>query len=198
MNFTEQLEKIKEQEWFQQLKNSYNQLSLEQQNYVKWGSLASGVFLLLYLTFNTIESANSVKNEYFEKQELAQMITSANDEIRRIKGQTSGFTQTMAQSWGATLESLVTAQGLGADVVEIVKEAPGATQSIIQETLLQLKVKGLAIRPLIQLLYQIEHGSPPMKIKGMLIEPSATDGLLNSRLNVSGSMAMPEKGESKK
>lgn len=76
--------------------------------------------------------------------------------------------------------------------IDILKETPGPSQNVIQETLLQLQVKNISLRPLIQLLYQMEHGSPPMKIKGMTVE-SNSEGSLEVKLNLSGYMAKPEK-----
>ena len=195
---TDTLDKIKEQQWFQQAQNSYEQLSQEQQSYVKWGSLAAGVGLLLYLTFSTIQSANSVKNEYFEKQELSHLITNANDEIKRLKGKNAEFSQITTQSWKAAIQAMATAQGINPQAIEIVQEAPGPAQDVIQETLLQIQIKGIPLRPLIQVLYQMEHGSPPMKLKGMIIESGTTDAVLDAKLNLSGYMAKPDKGEKTK
>ena len=127
MTLTEQLDKIKEQEWYQQIQNSYQQLPPEQQTYLKWGSFAGGMLLMLYLTFTTIQSADSVKDEYFEKQELSQLINQASDEIKRLKGQNAGFTTNAApQSWKSVFDTLATAQGLTADSVEYGSAMPGA------------------------------------------------------------------------
>lgn len=197
MTLTEQLDKLKEQEWYQQIQNSYQQLPPEQQNYVKWGSLAAGLSLLLYFTFMTIEAANSVKDEYFQKQELAQLVNQGNDEIRRLKGQSSGFSSSAPQSWKSTFESLATSQGMSGEEIEIIKEIPGPAQNIIQETLLQVHVKGVELRPLVELLFQVEHGSPPMKLKGFTIESTATDGTLDAKINISGYMAKSDKEKSK-
>lgn len=93
---------------------------------------------------------------------------------------------------------MVSLQGLPATAVEILKESPGATQGVIQESLLEVKLKGLQVRQLVPFLYQIEHGSPPMKLKGLIVEPSSEEGLLNAKVNVSGYMAKQEKGDKAK
>ena len=191
-------DKIKEQEWFQQLSNSYQQLTPDQQNYVKWGSLGSGFLLGFYLIFSVIQSANTAKTDYYQKQELAQVLTQANDEIRRLKGQNAGFAQGTPQTWLTVFQGLASLQGLPPDSIEILKESPGAAQNVIQETLLEVKVKSAPIRQLVQMLYTIDHGSPPMKLKGLIIESSAAEGLLNAKLNISGYMAKPEKTEKAK
>ena len=198
MTLTEQLDKIKEQEWYQQIQNSYQQLPPEQQGYVKWGSFGAGMLLMLYFTFVTIESANSVKDEYFEKQELAQLINQANDEIHHLKGQNAGFTTSAPQTWKTVFENLATAQAMAPTSIEITQETAGPVQNVIQETLLIVQVKGVPLRPLVNFLYQVEHGSPPMKLKGMSIEPGTADGTLNAKLNISGFMSKPDKGEKSK
>jgi hypothetical protein len=192
------MDKLKEQEWFQQLSQSYQQLPPDQQNYVKWGSMGGGALLLLYFIFSTVGSANQVKNDYFEKQDLARVLNHANDEIRRLKGQNSGISSGGAQNWASILQGLAGNTGLQGNSVEILKESPGATQGTIQETLLEVKVKGATLRPLVQMLYQVEHGSPPMKLKGLVIEPNDADGTMNAKLNLSGYLAKADKSEKSK
>lgn len=190
-------EKLKEQEWYQQIQSSYQQLSPEQQTYVKWGGTATAVILFFYFTFSILSGANSIKNEYFEKQDLLQLVNQAGDEIRRLKGQNAGISQAGAQNWKGIVESWASAQGLQPDAVEIIKESPGASQNIIQETLIEVQVKGISLRPLVQMLYQIEHGTPPVKLKGLQVDAESTDGLLTVKMNLSGFMPKPEKPERK-
>ena len=187
------LEKIKEQEFFQQLQSSYQQLSLEQQNYVKWGSTGAAFLIVFFYSWGVYSDSNSSKSEYFEKQELLQTVNKAGDEIRRLKGQNIGLSQTSQQNWKSVMQNLVSGQGLTADKVEVAKETPGTAQSIIQETLLDVNLKEVPLKPLTQVLYQIEHGTPPMKLKSISIENSATEGLLNAKLMISGFMPKPEK-----
>lgn len=194
MSFATQIDKLKEQEWYQQAKSSFDQLSPEQQNYVKWGSLVFASLIFIFLTFSTIQSANTAKNDYFGKQELVQLLGQATDEIRRLKGQNAGFSQNSAQNWKAILQGGASQQGIPAESVDILKESPGATQSVIQETLLEVQVKAVQIRPLTQFLVQLEHGNPPVKLKGMKVE-ATPEGVLNATLNLSGYLPKPEKGE---
>ena len=56
-------------------------------------------------------------------------------------------------------------------------------------------MKSLSIKPMVQLLFQLEHAQPPMKLKGINIESGATDGLLNAKLNFSGYLAKGEKSK---
>jgi len=198
MTLSDQLDKIKEQEWYQQIKSSYDQLSLEQQQYVKWGAFSFLVIILLYITFVTVDLANTAKNDYFDEQELAGVVSQASDEIRRLKGQNAGFTQTGAQNWKTIFQALAAQIGLPADGLEVTKESPGASQNIIQETLLEVNVKGIIPKQLTQLLYGVEHGNPPMKLKGMKTTTNPDDGTVNATLNISGYLPKPEKGEKSK
>lgn len=193
--FQQFLQSMKEQEWYQQIQSTYQQLSPEQQNYVKWGSVITSVIVSCYFTWNIVQSSNTIKTEYFQKQDLVQSLNQGSEEIRRLKGQSMGFSQSAPSSWRATIQSLVAGQGLQPDAVEILKEAPGISQNVIQETLLEVQVKGITVRPLVQLLYQMEHAQPPMKLKGMNIESGATEGLLNAKLNLSGYLAKGEKSK---
>ncbi len=119
--FQQFLAQMKEQEWYQQIQSAWQQLSPEQQTYAKWGSIAGSFILMAYLTFNVVQSSSGIKNEYFEKQELVQSLNQASDELRRLKGQSSGFSQSTSASWKTTVQSLVAAQGLQPDAVEVLK-----------------------------------------------------------------------------
>lgn len=185
--FSSAIESFKDSNTYQTLNNQYQQLSPEQQKAVRWGGVGLSVFLLFYFIFSATEAANSVKNEYFEKQELLSLVNRAGDEIRRLKGQNANLAMPADLNWSTVLTNVVTGQGLPADALQIAKESPGVSQSMIQETLIEAEIKGIFIRPLVQLLYQIEHNSPPMKLKGLQIEPAA-DGQLNARLVLSGFM----------
>ena len=191
--FQQYVQQMKEQEWYQQLQSTYQQLSPEQQVYLKWGSFSAVVLIGTYFTWSIVQSSNSIKGDYFEKQELVQQLNQGSDEIRRLKGQSMGFSQgAAAASWKTNLQTLANAQGLQPESVEVTKETPGISQNVIQETLLEVQVKGVAIRPLVQMLFQMEHAQPPMKLKGINIEAGATEGLLNAKLNLSGYLAKAE------
>jgi hypothetical protein len=191
--FQQFLDQMKEQEWYQQIQSSYQQLSPEQQSYVKWGSILATVAVFFSFTLKIMKESNTIKGEYFQKQELVQMLNQGSDEVRRLKGQSSGFGQSGQSNWKNILQNLVSSQGLQPDSIEILKEAPGAAKNVIQETLLEVQVKGVTVRPLVQILFQLEHSQPPMKLKGMSIESGASDGQLNAKLNLSAYMAKGEK-----
>jgi len=199
MAFAEKFsEKIKEQEWFQQIQSSYQQLSPEQQNYVKWGGIGGGIIVFLYLTITLLSSANALKSEYFEKQALLQLINQAGDEIRRLKGQNAGISQPGAKDWKTVVQGWATAQGLQPDSIELVKETPQPAKGAVRESLLEVQVKGISLHPLVQMLYQIEHGTPPAKLKGLQIDVASDDGLLNAKLSLSGFLAVSDGKTEKK
>ncbi|MBS1958680.1 MAG: type II secretion system protein M [Bdellovibrionales bacterium] len=187
------LENLKDQSWYQQAQSSFQQLSPEQQNYVRWGSIAASVLLLFYFIFSAAQSANAVKDEYRDKQELLTTINQAGDEIRRLKGQNAGFsTGAGSASWKAILQNIASQQGLTTESLEVSKESPGSSQSMIQETLVEANIKGIFVRPLVGFLYQVEHNSPPMKLKGLQVENGA-EGALNVKMILSGFMPKTEK-----
>jgi hypothetical protein len=192
------LEKIKEQEFYQQLQASYQQLSAEQQTQLKWGSAGIGFLVLFWLIFSVIKASNGAREEYYEKQEMARVINDASDEIRRLKGQSSGIVSSGGKDWKSIIEQRGTSIGIPRESLEVTKEGAGASLNVIQESLLELKLKNVQLRPLVQFLTQIEQGSPPMKLKGLQIETGAEEGKLSARVNLSGYLAKPEKEAGKK
>lgn len=200
MDFSGMLDKIREQEWYQQIQGAYQQLPAEQQTYVKWGTLGGGTLLLLALIATMAGSAGTLRREYHDKQELVRLVTDASEELRRLRGQSSAMTTAGGeQNWKSILESMVSAQGLPPEALEIIQEAPGASQNLIQETLIEFRIKSVPIRPLVQILTQIHQGTPPMKLKGLLIESDSASGQatgqLNAKLNISGYLAKGEKSK---
>jgi hypothetical protein len=196
MEFSGVLDKIKEQEWYQQIQSSYQQLPAEQQNYIKWASLGGGALLLVGLIASMAGSAGALRREYHEKQELVRIVNEASDELRRLRGQSSSISSPGGeQNWKSILDSLVTAQGLPAESLEILQESPGASENLIQETLIEFKIKAVSIRPLVQILTQIHQGTPPMKLKGLLVEADPSSGQLDARINISGYLAKGEKSK---
>ncbi len=192
------LEKIKEQEWYQQIQSGYQQLGPEQQNQLRIGGLV-GAFLALFLVIYSVGGpANRVRDEYLEKQELYQIVSSANDELRRLRGQNSVGSQAMAKDWNSILSALASAQGIAPENLEIVKQEPGKSDAVIEESLLEVRIRQAALPALVRLLSQMDRGTPPMKLKGLAIEPSGTDGSLSVKLNLSGYLAKSAKGEKSK
>jgi hypothetical protein len=197
MAFADQLDKIKDQEWYQQIKASYDQLPPDQQQYVKWGGFGAFLLLLFYITYLAMNLANTAKNDYFDKRDLADVVNSAADEVRRLKGQSAGFSQSGAQNWKSIFQGIAAQEGLAPEAIDVTKETPGASQNIIQETLLEVQLKGVTTRALTQVLYSVEHGNPPMKLKGMKIDTNPADGTLTAMLNISGYLPKPEKTDTK-
>ncbi len=178
--------KIKEQEWYQQLEASFERLPPDQQKMVKMGAWAVGGLSVLIFTWTMVGSANDAKSEYYEKYELLQTLNQATDELRRLRGQNAGMNQGGTANWKQFFQN---------DSIEVLKETPGATQSVLQETLLDLEMKAVGLRQMVQALYKIEHGSPPMKLRALQVENGAGDGLLSVKFSVSAYSAKPEKAE---
>ena len=97
--FQQFLQQMKEQEWYQQIQGAFQQLSPEQQSYVKWGGVSALVFGFFMVTWNVMSSSNTIKNDYYQKLELSQVLNQGSEELRRLKGQSAGMTQSQNQSW---------------------------------------------------------------------------------------------------
>lgn len=184
--YNEFLDKIKDSEVYTQIQNQYQQLPPEQQKIVKVGGISVIGILFLFYSYTIFTNANRARSEYFDQQELLMLVNQAGDEIRRLKGQNAGLSQSGTQNWKQHIASLAGAQGVPPANVEVSKETPGATKEILQETLLDVQIKGIQLRPLVQMLYQVEHGSIPMKLRSLAINSESSDGTLVAKLSVSG------------
>lgn len=188
--FSQQWEKVSEsirsQSWYQQAESSFQQLPPNQQNWIKQGSIATLLGSLIYFSWTLISGAHTMKRNYFAEQELLQIVNQAGEELRRLRGQNSGFSGANNQSYKEIFAGLITAQGLPVDRAEVLKESPGTGQGNLQETLVDVNIKEIAIRPLVQLLFQVEHGNPPMKIRQLEIQNEKAEGVMNVKLAVSG------------
>ena len=87
--FQQFLQQMKEQDWYQQIQGAFQQLSPEQQSYVKWGGVSALVFGFFMVTWNVMSSSNTIKNDYYQKLELSQVLNQGSEELRRLKGQSA-------------------------------------------------------------------------------------------------------------
>jgi hypothetical protein len=157
----------------------------------------AGVMVSAIVIYSVTGAASRARNEFYEKQELARVISDANDELRRLRGQNAMTVQGSDQNWKTILSGLAGSRGIPPENLEILKEQAGKAQSTIQETLLEVRLKAVPLPSLVQFLTQIERGTPPMKLKGLVVEPTA-EGPLTARLNLSGYLSKSEKGEKSK
>jgi hypothetical protein len=180
------LEKIKDQEWYQQIQSQFQQLPPDQQQMVKWGSVALSGLLGLWMAFSFSSSAGEAKADYYEKQDLLQVINQAGDELKRMKGQNTNIGQSPNKDWKPFFTTVASNVGLAPENIEVLKESPGPLKGIIQETLLEISIKGIAIRPLVQMIYQMEHGPTPIKLRYLQITAPYGSSALSARLAMSG------------
>lgn len=189
LSLTNLVNSIKDQEGYQQLVGLYQQLSTDQQKILKISVLSLTTVGLLYVTGSLVSQSYSLKNEYAEKYALYNTLTQASDEIRRLKGQNNSMNQGGAQDWGSALSGLSSMQGFSPEQTQVVSNTQGPTKGTLQESILQFQIKDAQVRPLTQLLVQMERASPPLKLKRLTIDSRPHEGKLEAQIFASGFMA---------
>lgn len=127
---TQAREWLDEQPWFQQLKQKWEELDPQSQSYLRWGSVAGALGLMLYWTVGTWWGVHNLKNELDEKTNLIGLIQGANDEMRRLRESMPGASvggmagEDEASPWGTYLETMASTAGIDKASLTVGTEKP--------------------------------------------------------------------------
>jgi|GEM_PF-675514 len=205
-------DKTQDQVWYQQGKAKWDELDVRAKMAVKYALLIGSAALIVGLVGTSLYSVAAQKQEIEEKLGLIQKITSAQDELRRLKDVTSRFNGAGDQPWGQFLQEKAVPAGIAADAVVIVSEAvvgavatPVATpkssaksakdkekeiapaSSIIpEETVIEASLKKINVRQLTKFVNEIENGGRTVKVRRLQVDTHPDEsGYLDATVVVS-------------
>ena len=179
---------LNEQVWFQQIKSKWDELDPNSRTYLRLGAMGASVLIVLIGVISMIWSVHSLKSELHDKQELLSTIQTANDELRRLRDQTSSVPQSSGGgTWPAYFETVATNAGIEKDKVTIGSEKPGAAGETTKESLYDLNLKHVNIKQVVRYAFGLENGNRPVKLRHLQINTqSDPEGYLDATLSVSG------------
>lgn len=181
------LEWLESQPAFGRLKSKWEELDPKAQLWVRMGGAGLLGLVVAIVALTQYWSARSARNEYEDKAALLALIDSSADELRSLRS-ASGLSDESAESWSAYV------QATSAPTAATVEEKPvalptrrGAAPPSRVETLVQVSVAELNLRQLTRVVYQLENGRRPLKLRELTI--TAKDdlsGYLSAQMTFSG------------
>jgi type II secretory pathway pseudopilin PulG len=190
------------QEWFQQLKAMWDELDLQAKTYIKLGTAALGVLILLGVVFTSMWQVRNLRTELSAKQELLSMIQSASQEMSQLKAQTGGLLSKAADpgtmSWSGYFEGVAASSGIekGNITTDETKSDPTERkpEARTQETLSTITLRKINIKQLTQFAFQLENSKRIVKIRNLSVDTkNDPTGYLEAVFAVSGLSILPEK-----
>jgi len=185
-------DKLSEQEWFQQLKGKWEELDPQSRSYLKMAGFASAVILFLYLVFSSIWSIHGLKKDLADKDDLLNVVQSANEELRRLRETGGAQVNAEVGNWSTYFEATATPLGIEKAALNISAEKPGTSSEVAKESLYDIAMKKVTIKQVIKYAFQLENGNRPVKMRNISITTNADpEGYMDATLSVSGFSLIP-------
>ncbi len=172
-------EKLKQQQWFQELETAWNALDTKQQEVAKWAGLSFACIAIVFSIYSIQSKVGTLESEVEEKEALIDLINRAS-ESSRVK---SGGAQNI--NLRGMVASVSGMQGLPEGSLEVLEERPTPAKGPMQETLSVVRAKGISVRAVGDLLTSFDNPAQPLKIRNLEIETQPEESVLHMKFYVS-------------
>ncbi len=181
------LDQLQEQQWFQQLKQQWEELDPQSKLYLKSAAIIGVVVGVLIAVFSSIWSVRAQKYDLAERIELTSYVESQSETLRRLKESNQGIPAGSASGpWPAYLEGVAAAAGIDKANLSLAPEKEGAKSDATAEALIDVALNKVSIRQVVKLAFQLESGARPIKVRHISIDTQADPkGYLNAKLAIS-------------
>jgi hypothetical protein len=191
------LDKIQEQTWFQQLKSKYDELDAQSRTYLQWAGAGAAVLIVAWVFIGTAWKVHRIRGDLAEKDELLQLIQSANEEMGELKAKIPYSAEggpASNQPLKDYVSGIAVNAGIAPGALELSNEkldppregARDASRDTTKETLAQVSVKKINVKQVVRLLFQLENGSRPIKVRNLNIDTHTDEsGYLDATLQIS-------------
>lgn len=182
---TEFGDKIQEQQWFIEAKQSWEGLDPEKRFYVIVGGLAGGIIVFLIMISSMVLSVGKLRNDVQSKRELISMIHTSNEELRRLKSSGMAITESEG-AWPPYFEMKAQAVGIEKTSLTIGPEKANKPVDSSTESAIELNLKKVSIKQVVKLALEIENGTRPVKVRRLMINTNSDpEGWLDAAISVS-------------
>lgn len=194
--FSQLGDRISDQVWFQQLKTKWEELDQQSRHYIKIGVCAAGGFTVLVLVVSTALGVRAQKRELAEKNELISVLSSATEELGRLKESGAASLSAGEGPWTGFIESAAQTAGIEpAKMTVSAEKAPDkapAESDKTKEALIDVSLKKVNIKQVVRFAFQLENGPRPVKVRNLAIDtqPDLT-GWLDATVSVSAFTVKP-------
>ncbi len=179
------IEKLKQQEWAQDLQGRWSALDPTLQRNILIGSLSGGVLIAAISVIMLQSAVFSVRSEVRENEELTEFVQKSNEESRRMKGSGTFSGASNTQSAQEFVAQQLASELKQPDAVSVVEKRSLPPSGQLQETLVRLKIENLSLRGLVILSNSLERPSIPMKLRALDVESNTENTALVVKVAVS-------------
>jgi hypothetical protein len=162
---------------FQQIKAKYDELDANQKLAVTGGSASIVALVILFSVYQLGSSVRATKQDLADKNDLIRLLTTANDDLRRLRDEASasGMSRTadagdQNTAWNAHLEGQALNAGIPKEAISISGEKPGTQGEQTKEALIDISLKKVNVRHLAKFAASLESGTKPIKIRSMVVD----------------------------
>ena len=162
---------------FQQIKAKYDELDANQKLAVTGGGAALALMVILFSVYQLGSSVRATKQDLADKNDLIRLLTTANDDLRRLRDEASasGMSRTadagdQNTAWNAHLEGQALNAGIPKESISISGEKPGTQGEQTKEALIDISLKKVNVRHLAKFAASLESGTKPIKIRSMVVD----------------------------
>ncbi len=170
------LDQLQEQQWYQQIKQQWEELDPQSKLYLKSASIIGVVLGVLMAVFSSIWSVRSLKTELADKLELITYIEGETETLRRLREANTNVGTPPGGPWNTYLQGVATAAGIDPATLTVGAEKPGSSSPVSEEALADVALKHVSIKQIVRLAVQIETGVRPVKIRHIAIDTHADPG----------------------
>lgn len=183
---------LNDQEWFQQIKQKWDELDAQSRLYLQIAGICGSVGLVLFSLFSFMWKVHKLKAETADKTQLLTMITSADNELKRLRELNAPLNQAAAtpeqkpQTWPEYIDSSASRVGIDKNVYTVSEPKPGTSSELTKESLIDVSLKKVNIKQVVRFALSVQNGGRPVKLRNLVIDthPDGT-GYLNATLSLS-------------
>ena len=183
------MNQLEDQSWFQELKSKWQELDPGQQLYIKLGSIAGLVLLLILWLGSWMNHNASLQDKLNEKQDILQELKTFNQKGQSNSGKSQSLNAASNQNWVQLFKSLATKSRFSADELQVKKRRNPTTQGNqskeLTEKQFELITKKVNLKQLIRYIFHIENHELPIQIQSLNIEQVNTKGYLSGKMLIS-------------
>lgn len=179
---------LNDQQWFQQLKEKWEELDPQSRLYLQFAGAGVSVVGVILLLFSFYWSVHKTKQELIAKSELLSMMSNAADELRTLQAANSSLSVTGGSNepWPAYFENTASAAGIAKTNLTISDSKTGTSNDVAKEMLYDLTMKKVSIRQAVRLAQSLESGARPVKLRNLTIDTQPDgSGYLDATISVS-------------
>ena len=189
--FENTLQTLAEQPWAQELKGKWEELDIHSKLYCKIAAAGAVMLILISGVVGSILSVHKLKQELMDKKSLLTLIQKSAEELRKLQDSIppSALQEGARDSgpWSTYFETLAANSGMDKSNVNVSPEKPGTSGEQSKESLVDIDLKHVNVKQIINYAVSLENGPRPTKIRNFAIDTKGDPtGYMDASFAVSG------------